>query len=106
MDSLSNIRKEDNRMEATGVLGKAANLLDALCENGEMTSAELAQRVSEPRSSVYRLLGALQAIGLVEPGYARGGYRLGLKLFRLGSAAVAHSDVRDASLDVMQRVYD
>lgn len=107
----SNIRSESvvtsaNSDPATGVLGKAAQLLDLLADRGETTSNELAKLRGEPRSSTYRLLRHLQELGYVEPGYARGTYRLGMKLFRLGSAAVGRSDVRGAALEVMRSIYD
>jgi DNA-binding IclR family transcriptional regulator len=88
------------------VLGKAALLLDRLAEEEEASAAQLAELVGEPRSTVYRLLANLQQHELVEPGSRRGTYRLGLKLFRLGSAVVARFDERRAAFPVMERVHE
>jgi DNA-binding IclR family transcriptional regulator len=88
------------------VLQKAAGLLDDLAEGGELTAADLAQRADEPRSTVYRLLATLESLEFVEPGTARGTYRLGLKLFRLGSAVSARFDERQAALAVMERIHE
>lgn len=88
------------------MLGKAALLLDRLAEEDEVGAARLAELIGEPRSTVYRLLANLQQLELVEPGSRRGTYRLGLKLFRLGSAVVARFDERQAAFPVMERVHE
>jgi DNA-binding IclR family transcriptional regulator len=89
-----------------GVLGKAVRLLDLLAGAREATTAELAEALDEPRSSVHRLLNVLAELDLVEPGTQRGRYRLGLKLLRLGSAVVSRLDVRLAALPLMERIHD
>jgi DNA-binding IclR family transcriptional regulator len=89
-----------------GVLGKAVRLLDLLAGAREATTAEVAEALDEPRSSVHRLLSVLAELDLVEPGSQRGRYRLGLKLLRLGSAVVSRLDVRLAALPLMERIHD
>jgi DNA-binding IclR family transcriptional regulator len=86
-------------------LRKAGALLDCLTD-GELTVPEIAARLGEPRSSVYRLLAGLHDLGLVEPGVRRRTYRLGLKLLRLASAVMASFDERQVALPLMQRVHD
>jgi DNA-binding IclR family transcriptional regulator len=88
------------------VLGKAALLLDRLAEEEELGAARLAELIGEPRSTVYRLLANLQQLELVEAGTRRGAYRLGLKLFRLGSSVVARFDERQAAFPVMERIHE
>lgn len=95
------------RAEASvGVLAKAARVLDLLAAAREMSTAELADTLEEPRSSVYRLLNALVELDLVEPGSQRGTFRLGLKLLRLGTAVISRLDVRLAALPVMERIHE
>jgi len=94
--------KRDNSIQ---VLAKVVAILDQLAADGEVTPARLADLIDEPRSTVYRLLNSLQQAGLIEPGVQRGAYRLGLKLFRLGSAVAARFDERQAALPVMERVH-
>jgi DNA-binding IclR family transcriptional regulator len=48
----------------------------------------------------------MERLGLVERGSRRGTYRLGLKLFRLGSAVVSRFDERAAALPVMERIHE
>lgn len=88
------------------VLVKAATLLERLAEEPEVSASRLADLIGEPRSTVYRLLASLQRLEMVEPGVRRGTYRLGLKLFRLGSAVVARFDERQAGLPTMERIHE
>jgi DNA-binding IclR family transcriptional regulator len=83
---------------------KAFALIDALIEKGEAGAAELAEQISEPRSSVYRMLATLQQMELVEAGSRRGLYRPGLALIRLGGAVLTRFDERSLALPVLQRL--
>ena len=71
-----------------------------------MTIAELASLLREPRSSVYRLVASLSEAGFVEPGSKRGTYRLGMKLFELGSRVAQRFDERQLALPVMERIHE
>jgi DNA-binding IclR family transcriptional regulator len=94
------------RENSVQVIVKAAAILDLLASAGETSAAELAQRLGEPRSSVYRLLSSLQQLDLVDGGSQRGTYRLGLKLLRLGGAVQERLDVRVAAIPAMERIHD
>jgi DNA-binding IclR family transcriptional regulator len=87
------------------VLDKAVALLDLLAERGDLTSAEIAKELGEPRSSVYRLVASLQLHQLVQQSPKRGHFRLGLHLLELGGAAVARMDEREAALPAMERLH-
>ncbi|GAA4053831.1 IclR family transcriptional regulator [Actinomadura miaoliensis] len=87
------------------VLTKAVAVLDALAEGGEMTPAQLSERLGEPRGTLYRVLAALEEHDLVQAGARRGGYQLGLHLFTLGNAVARRfGDERAAALPVMERL--
>jgi DNA-binding IclR family transcriptional regulator len=94
---------QDNSIQ---VLTKIVAILDQLAMEGEATPARLAELIGEPRSTVYRLLNNLQRTNLVEAGAQRGTYRLGLKLFRLGSAVMSRFNERQAALPVMERLHE
>src|SRR5947208_7414864 len=111
MDLMSVIRYGDSmpdqrREEATGVIPKAAALLDQLGEEGESTAARLGEALGEPRTTVYRLIRSLVGVGFVEPGSHRGTYRLGMRLFRLGGVVVGRFDERQAALPHMEHLHD
>jgi DNA-binding IclR family transcriptional regulator len=93
-------------MAPVNVLCKADRVLDLLADQGEMPIAALVEALDEPRTSVYRLVESLQELGWVEPGSRRGNYRLGIKIFRLGSTVAGRFDERQAALPVMQRLHD
>jgi DNA-binding IclR family transcriptional regulator len=88
------------------LVGKAVELLDQLAQEREATAAQLAERMGEPRSSVYRLLASLQQLDMVETGSRRGTFRLGFHLLRLGSAVVSRFDERQLALPVMEQIHD
>lgn len=94
------------RLNPVQILAKAAAALDCLASARELTAAQLAAQLGEPRSSVYRLLASLSDAGLVETGSARGTYRLGLKLFQLGSRVAQRFDVRQLALPAMERIHE
>ncbi len=89
-----------------GLVRKSVELLDQLAAEREATAAQLAERMGEPRSSIYRLLGSLQTLDMVEPGSRRGTFRLGFHLLRLGSAVVSRFDERQVALPVMERIHE
>ena len=80
---------------AIGSVARAIALLDVLAEsNGGARVNELARRIGVNPSTASRLLGTLEAGGLVErePG---GPYRLGLKLVALSDRVLGQLDVRE-----------
>ena len=77
-----------------GTLGKALRVLDCFTpERRRLTLAEVIAQTSLPRATAHRFLRALAAYGLLDQDRARGDYRLGLKLFALGSIALANLDL-------------
>jgi DNA-binding IclR family transcriptional regulator len=81
--------------QPVGSVARAIALLDVLAESeGGAGVNELARRIGVNPSTASRLLGTLQAGGLVQrsPG---GPYRLGLKLVALSDRVLGQLDVRD-----------
>jgi IclR family acetate operon transcriptional repressor len=74
---------------------RAAAVLDALADGGELGTNELARRTGLHPSSVSRLLATLADAGLVEHVAESGRYRLGLRLVELGNAVLARLDLRE-----------
>jgi DNA-binding IclR family transcriptional regulator len=87
-------------------LAKAVMLLEALADERGATPRRLSEILNEPRTTVYRLLTGLEALGMVEAGARPGTYRLGWRLLRLGNAAVEGLDERPAALPVMERIHE
>ncbi len=93
---------DGHQLGSIRVLQKSAAILDSLAARTEMTAAEIAEEIDEPRSSVYRLLSSLRGLGFVDPGHRDGTFRLGIKLLRLGAAVAAGYDERAAARPVME----
>ncbi len=87
-------------------LAKAVLLLEALADEREATPRRLSEVLNEPRTTVYRLLTGLEALDMVEAGSQSGTWRLGWRLFRLGSAVLERLDERQAALPVMERIHE
>lgn len=104
---ISRSERESRQAEAgrVQILDKIAALLDHLAERGELSVAQAADGVAEPRSTVHRLLEGLRGVGYVEPGSRAGTYRLGLKLLRLGASVTRRFDERAAARPVMERLH-
>ena len=98
-------RDRSGAAATVGTLTMAARLLDVPAEEGHATVARLATLTGEPRSSLYRLLGAMEGLGLVDSGPRRGEFQLGAHLLRLGSAVLARYDERRAALPAMERLH-
>lgn len=76
---------------------RAAAVLDALADGGELGTNELARRTRLHPSSVSRLLATLVDSGLAEHVAETGRYRLGLRLVELGNAVLARLDLREVA---------
>jgi IclR family acetate operon transcriptional repressor len=80
---------------SVGSVARAIALLDAVAESeGGARVNELARRIGVNPSTASRLLGTLEAGGLVERS-PQGPYRLGLKLVALSDRVLGQLDVRD-----------
>jgi len=87
------------------VLDRALALLDTIGDQKSTLSlAELCISQGLHKSTVHRLLMVLESHRLVDKNPETGRYRLGLKLFELGSKAIASLDLRELALPHMTRV--
>lgn len=88
------------------VVEKAFAVLEAWDHRGESLGAsELARRTGLPKSTSHRLLGILEAAGVVER--LSGSYRLGERLRGIsGMVAAGFPDLREVGLPFMQDLYE
>lgn len=71
--------------------------------------AQLASAAKLPRATAHRMLSALREIGFIEQDSRTGSYSLGIRLFELGSLALANMDLlREAKphIDRLSRLTD
>ncbi len=84
------------------VVDRVISVLSAFSGSEALTSSRIAHRTGLPRSSVHRLLQRLVELGVIR----RDGfdYRVGLKLFELGSVALAQHEVHQIAMPYMSRL--
>lgn len=87
------------------VLDRALALLDALSQRGpDLALAEISQSLKLHKSTAHRLIMVLERHRLLERNSRTGRYRLGLKLFELGTKAVSQLDLREQARPFLERV--
>lgn len=71
---------------------RAAQILRLLSEAPHLTITEVARQLDVHRSTAFRLLGTLEAHGLVEQEHERGAFRLGISLLHMANSVAAQMD--------------
>ncbi len=88
------------------VIDKAVRLLDQFRAVDTLTLAELSERLRMSKSTVHRLLSSLEQVGFIERGSQAGSYRLGMKLFELGSLVQNRMRLRQIALHYMTELVE
>ncbi len=104
-DDPSARRRDEGRDADAGglaLIDKVDAAVTALEAGGELTAAELADRLGEPLSSTYRMLQSLIGVGWVDRGSRRGRYRLGLPMMTIGGLVEDAIDIREVARPVLE----
>ncbi|MEV6006174.1 IclR family transcriptional regulator [Streptomyces sp. NPDC051976] len=83
---------------------RAISVLEILAQRGEAGVSEVAAEIDVHKSTAFRLLGALEARGLVEQAGERGKYRLGFGIVRLAGAVTGRIDITQQGRVVCERL--
>ncbi|MDL2078188.1 IclR family transcriptional regulator [Streptomyces sp. GXMU-J15] len=83
---------------------RAVSVLEILARRGEAGVSEVAAEIDVHKSTAFRLLGALEARGLVEQAAERGKYRLGFGIVRLAGAVTGRLDITQQGRPVCERL--
>ncbi len=87
------------------VLDRALAILQMLSAEGpDLSLSEISTKLGLHKSTVHRLIMVLERHKLVERNSDNGRYRLGLKLFELGTKAVSKLDLRGRARPVLERL--
>jgi len=87
------------------VMDRAVAILDVLAANGsELSLGDLTEALQLHKSTVHRLLMVLESYRFVDKNPLTGRYRLGMRLFELGSKAVANLNLRDRARLKLERL--
>lgn len=94
-----------DRSTGVKVLHKAAQLLESFTyEEPELTLTALARRCGLHPATASRILGTLEQVGLVARGAGGRTYRLGIKVFELGSRVRYHAELQRLARPYMERL--
>jgi DNA-binding IclR family transcriptional regulator len=87
------------------VLDRALAILDKLSADGpDLSLGEISEKVELHKSTAHRLIMVLERHKLIERNSVNGRYRLGLKLFELGTRAVSQLDLRERARPFLERL--
>ena len=96
-----------NDATSTGTVDRVALMLRVLAEaDGELSVAQVTERMKLPTSTTHRLLGLLVSTGLAERSNRPGMYRVGLEFLRLGGLVVSRTEITSLAEEFMRRVTD
>ena len=86
------------------VLDRALALLEALSQHGpDLNLPQISDLLGLHKSTAHRLIMVLERHRLIERNSTTGKYRLGLKLFELGTAAVSQLDLRERARPFLEQ---
>ncbi|MBO6921969.1 IclR family transcriptional regulator [Boseongicola sp. H5] len=98
--------KKEGSEDGIKSLHKVMRVLDCFSvEDDVLSVGDIARRLSIPQSTAHRLLSSMRQAGLLEQDKRRGGYRLGLKLFSLGSTVLASMELHRISISAMEELH-
>jgi DNA-binding IclR family transcriptional regulator len=87
------------------VIDRALSILDMLSAQGpDLALGEISEKLELHKSTVHRLIMVLERHKLIERNASSGRYRLGLKLFELGTKALAQLNLRDRARPFLERL--
>ena len=87
------------------VLDRALAVLKVLSQEGpDLTLAQVSALLHLHKSTAHRLIMVLEGHKLIERNSKSGTYRLGMKLFELGTRAVSQLDLRERARPILDRL--
>jgi DNA-binding IclR family transcriptional regulator len=105
--SLRVVEEDGKEVGTIRAVNRVVAILELFQGSQELTMSEVARATGLSESTVFRYLGALTGHGWLVAERS-GNYRLGMRIFRLGQAAVANLDVGHVSqphMDTLLREY-
>jgi IclR family KDG regulon transcriptional repressor len=89
---VTNVADEaEDKRQSVKSLFKMLDVLECFsATDRELSVLEMARRTGLPRTTVHRIVDSLRTVGFLEQEASRERYRLGLKLFELGNAAIVN----------------
>ena len=86
------------------MLDRALAILDVLSAGPDLSLGDISDKLDLHKSTAHRLTMVLERHRLIERNSVSGRYRLGLKLFELGSSAISQLDLRERARPVLEQL--
>jgi IclR family transcriptional regulator, acetate operon repressor len=83
-------------------LDRGLALLEIIAQADGLSLTSIAQRAGVAASTAHRILATLKAAGFIQCDEARGGYLIGVKAFKIGSAFLRNRKLVDVGRGVMR----
>ncbi len=80
------------------------NLIELLCENGQMGITELSNASGLHKTTIHRFINSLCVLGYAEKCEDNEKYRLTLKFLKISAAMLASTDIRKNARPVLERL--
>lgn len=104
---LSRSRKEDNEGENVQAVERALLLLEILArENSAVSITDLAKKSGLKLATVHRLLFTMMNKGFIEQDSSTSEYKLGLRTFEVGNAALSTFDIRSIARAYLKQLHE
>lgn len=95
--SVANVGFEDlddsRQPESVAAVLKVFGILQALTEQRDIGISDISQRLAMPKATVYRFLQTMKSLGYVQQAQESERYGLTMRIFELGSKALAFPDI-------------
>ncbi|HHY47624.1 MAG TPA: IclR family transcriptional regulator [Firmicutes bacterium] len=95
----------DNKYAVRSVK-RAFEILEALRDDRELRLIDISRKLGIPKGMVFKLLETLGSLGYVKKNQDTGRYRLGIRLFELGSSALSYIKEREELHSILQALVD
>ena len=96
-------KKNNKSIQIVQSIQRAVMLLEVLAgEESELRITQLSKKTGLSQSTVHRLLGTLYNLNFVDQNSNNHKYRLGLKLFELGSSIINKIDIVQLAIPYME----
>ena len=96
-----------DELKGVGSIIKVINLLDCFSfGEAELGVMELSQTLKMPKATVSRMVNVLEKKGYLEQNTVTKKYKLGTKLFYLGSIVLRHMNISDKALPIMEDIME
>jgi len=94
-----------NKQSYVKSIEKALKILNCFSEaEFELDLSKIVQKIHLPKTTVYRILSTLEKEGIISQNQENKKYRLGLRLFELGSLVFRKLKLREVALPLMEKL--